>query len=332
MAFRLPFVLVVQASIGLALLTLLSKGHSQVQVVLEPSKDNTLYESAAGELSNGAGQYIFVGRTNQPSNSIRRALLAFDIAGTIPPNSTILSATLTLSMSQTTSTAHTVTLHRATADWGEGTSIASGNEGSGAPSTPGDATWIHRFFNSTFWINAGGDFAATPSASLSVDAIGTYTWGPTPEMVNDVQQWLNSPSSNFGWLMKGNEAAAPTSKRFGSRQNLTAAARPKLTITYQPPVSVDEIQGVPRRFALYQNYPNPFNPSTTITFDIAERTFVMLKVRDVVGRDVATIVNQVLEPGRYVRQVTAEGWTTGVYFYQITAGSYRQTRKLLLVR
>jgi hypothetical protein len=310
----------------------LSFASAQTQVTLSPSKDNTLYESVAGELSNGAGQHFFVGRTNQPANSIRRALIAFDIAGHIPANSTILSATLTLNMSQTTSTSHTVSLHRVTADWGEGTSMAAGNEGSGAPSTTGDATWLHRFFDTILWSSLGGDFVATPSAETSVGALGTYTWGSTQAMVNDVQQWLNTPGSNFGWLLKGNEATQPTSKRFDSRENTNPALRPVLTVTYQPTLDVGEHDGLPKRFALYQNFPNPFNPSTHIAFDVAEHSPVSLIVTDVLGRKVAVIVNEELAAGRYVRRWDADGMGTGVYFYHLQAGSFSHTRKLLLVR
>lgn len=310
----------------------LSSAGAQTQVALQPIKDNTLYESAAGELSNGAGQHFFAGRTNQPSNSIRRALIAFDIAGNIPPNASILSVLLTLNMSQTTSTSHTVSLHRVNADWGEGTSVASGNEGGGAPATTGDATWLHRFFNSTQWSTAGGDFVASPSAEISVGTTGTYTWGSTQEMVNDVQQWLNSPSTNFGWLLKGNEASQPTSKRFDSRENANPALRPQLTVTYQPTLDIAELQGLPKHFALYQNFPNPFNPTTTITFDVAERAHVTVRITDVVGREVALLVNGDLAAGRYVKRWSAEGWGTGVYFAQLRAGSFSQTRKLLLLR
>ncbi len=316
--------------------------YTQTQVTLEPSKDNTLYQSAAGELSNGLGQHFFVGRTNQPINSMRRALIAFDIAGNVPPNSTILTVTLTLNMSQTTSTSQTVSLHRVTADWGEGTSVAAGNEGGGAPSTPGDATWLHRFFDTTLWSTPGGDFATTPSAEISVGPLGVYTWGSTQAMVNDVQQWLTTPNSNFGWLLKGNETTQPTSKRFDSRENVNPTLRPKLTIAFQPTLDVDGKQGLPQRFALYQNFPNPFsagggpasggNPSTTFTFDLAERSHVLLKVTDVVGREVATIVNEELAAGKYARTWNAKGSGTGVYFYQLLAGSFSQTRKLLLLR
>jgi len=91
---------------------------------------------------------------------LRRGVLAFDITGNVPAGSTITSVTLTLNMSKTPSnTARTVELHRLLADWEEGTSQASGEEGTGAPATPNDATWRHRFFDTIFWTTQGGDFS-----------------------------------------------------------------------------------------------------------------------------------------------------------------------------
>src|SRR5438876_5160110 len=98
---------------------------------INPSKDNTLYEyvPADGDLSNALGNHFFAGKTAQAQGSIRRGVLAFDIAGNIPAGAIITSVTLSLNMSKTASdTARTVELHRLLADWGEGTSQASGEE------------------------------------------------------------------------------------------------------------------------------------------------------------------------------------------------------------
>jgi hypothetical protein len=120
--------------------------------------DNTLYEDPLGQLSNGSGQYIFVGVSNQPA--LRRATLRFDIAGSeIPAGSTIDSVRLTLHMSRSNAGPTTVSLHRLAAAWGEGASDASGPEGQGIGAAAGDATWIHTFFDTNQWTNPGGDFA-----------------------------------------------------------------------------------------------------------------------------------------------------------------------------
>jgi hypothetical protein len=196
---------------------------------LTPSKDNTLYEydPADGDRSNGAGFHIFAGETAM--GELRRGVLAFDIAGHIPSGSTILAVTLSMNMSRTAlDTARTVELHKLLADWGEGTSHAPGEEGDGAPATPNDATWRHRFFDTIFWTNQGGDFSTTVSASQSVGPIGQYAW-TSAQMVADVQSWLDNPGNNFGWLVLGDESTSITAKRFDSRES---ASPPMLTIQY----------------------------------------------------------------------------------------------------
>jgi hypothetical protein len=200
-------------------------------VNLTPSKDNTLYEydPLDGDKSNALGLHFFAGETAMAE--LRRGVLAFDVAGNIPPGSTITAVTLSLNMSKTPlDDPRTVELHNLLADWGEGTSIASGEEGDGAPATPNDATWRHRFFDTVFWTNEGGDFSATISASQSVGPIGPYTWS-SAQMVADVQSWLDNPASNFGWLVLGDESTILTSKRFDTRES---ASPPVLTIQYIP--------------------------------------------------------------------------------------------------
>src|SRR3990172_9970242 len=197
------------------------------------SKDNTLY-SESGSLSNGAGSYIFTGRTRDGLN--RRTLIAFDIAGNVPAGSTITAVSLTLRASRVAdNNPQTTQLQRLLADWGEGSSNAEQNEGKGAPAATGDATWTHRFYPATTWTNAGSDFSGTVSASLSVSSTGTYTWGSTPQMVADAQSWLDNPSTNFGWVIRGNELANETSKRVNSSEN--GQNPPALVITYTPPSS-----------------------------------------------------------------------------------------------
>lgn len=205
-------------------------------VTLAPAKDNTLYQSATGSLSNGAGQHFFVGRTDAISaGAIRRAVIAFDVAASIPAGAVVTRVDLTLNMSRTIALLQPVSLHRLLADWGEGTSDATFEEGGGAAATPGDATWIHRFFSSTnLWTGPGaaGDFVTAPSTTVQVGAIGAYTFLSTAGMVADAQGWVENPATNFGWILIGNEASISTTKRFDSRENPLASVRPMLTIEF----------------------------------------------------------------------------------------------------
>ncbi len=203
-------------------------------VSLPAAKDNTLYESATGAFSNGAGSHFFAGTTGgftQPDT--RRGLIAFDIAGSIPAGATIDSVGLTLHVSRTAAGDTNVSLHRLLADWGEGASDAPGQEGGGTAPAPGDATWLHTASPGSFWASAGGDFVAASSGSSLVGGVGSYTWGSTAGMVADVQTWLDS-GDNCGWLLMGNEATDEPAKRFDSRTNSNASFRPELRVEYTP--------------------------------------------------------------------------------------------------
>ncbi|MCZ6816497.1 MAG: hypothetical protein O7F76_07320, partial [Planctomycetota bacterium] len=126
-----------------------------------------------------------------------------------------------------------VTLHRLTADWGEGSSDAPGEEGMGAPPEFFvDATWTYTQFPFFEWSIPGGDFELAASSVQSIDAIGDYTWPSFPAAVADVQFWLDNPASNFGWILIGNEGMLGTTKRFDTRENPIEANRPTLTIEF----------------------------------------------------------------------------------------------------
>ena len=199
------------------------------------SADNTLYEDAGGALSNGAGAHLFAGNTDQgTSGDGRRALISFDIAGAISAGSTITSVTLTLNASRVSdNTSVAISLHTVTQAWGEGTSDAPGQEGAGASSTTGDATWLHTLFNTSTWTSPGGDFSAGASATTNVTGTGSYAWASV-QMVADVQGWVDTAATNFGWLILANEAINPGAKRFDSRENTTASFRPVLEVTFTP--------------------------------------------------------------------------------------------------
>jgi hypothetical protein len=99
-------------------------------------------------------------------------------------------------------------------------------------------------------------------------------------------------------------------------------------------VSVKGMAGknVPQAFTLLQNYPNPFNPSTTIAFSLPSQSFVSLKVFDVLGREVATIVSEEMAAGTYSRRWNATKLSSGIYFYRLQAGSNTQMKKLILLK
>jgi hypothetical protein len=89
---------------------------------------------------------------------------------------------------------------------------------------------------------------------------------------------------------------------------------------------------VPSTFTLFQNYPNPFNPSTTIEYQIPKQSYVTLKVFDLLGREVARLVNQLKQAGAHSVKWDASRLSSGVYFYTIAAGTYRETKRMILMK
>lgn len=104
-------------------------------------------------------------------------------------------------------------------------------------------------------------------------------------------------------------------------------------------VSMKKISSeVPDKFILLQNYPNPFNPSTNIKFLIKEKNFVTLKIFDIIGKEISTLVNENLQAGEFeVNWDARHGWSStelpsGVYYYMLTAGDYKEVKKMVLVK
>jgi len=88
----------------------------------------------------------------------------------------------------------------------------------------------------------------------------------------------------------------------------------------------------PLTFKLYDNYPNPFNPSTTLRYSLPEASFTTLKIYNVLGKEVATLVNEVQTSGTHQAVFNADNLPSGIYLYSIQAGSFKQTKKMILMK
>jgi glucose/arabinose dehydrogenase len=199
-------------------------------------KDTSLFQESNN--SSAKGETFFTGKIGVPNDetppgSLRRGLVAFNL-GAFPANTAPLSASLSLYLDAVGSfgLSFPVALHRATEDWGEGTSNAGRKGGTGAAPTAQDATWNHRFYSGSLWSTPGGSFAITASATSTVTGAGkTYAWSGAG-LLTDVQAWLDAPASNFGWFVRGDETTEYSAMRFASREWTTASQRPRLTLTY----------------------------------------------------------------------------------------------------
>jgi hypothetical protein len=106
----------------------------------------------------------------------------------------------------------------------------------------------------------------------------------------------------------------------------------KYSYTYVPLTSIDENSNGINSFNLSNNYPNPFNPSTNISYTIPERGNVSLKIFDLLGGEVAQLVNGEIEAGSYNVSFNAANLPSGIYFYRLQAGDFVQTRKMILLK
>lgn len=223
--------------LGLLLSATSAQAGNAVTVTLNPSADNSLFESSTGSLSNGAGLYLFAGLTNRVE--LRRGLVRFNLSS-IPAGSTIQSATLTMTVSRSISGALDMSLHTVNNSWGEGASDAPGQEGTGTTAQNGDATWLHRFYPTQLWQQPGGDYRSTPSATTAVGGNGSYVWS-SADLAGDVQRWLDAPAINHGWAIIGAEGVTASAKRLDASEG---PVPPALAVTYipgtapQPPAAV----------------------------------------------------------------------------------------------
>ncbi|GJQ29546.1 MAG: hypothetical protein HBSAPP03_14300 [Phycisphaerae bacterium] len=220
---------------GVWVLGVAAFGASGTVITLNPVKDATIIQENSA-IANGAGLGLFAGNIGAGVGFARRGLVQFDVSS-IPAGSTInsVSVVLTLTKVNSGSAPTQISLFRVTNGWSEGPSHAGNANGQGSFAQAGDVTWEHTLFNMMFWNNPGGDFVPTPSATQTIgQSLVAYTWASTPTLIADVQGWVNNPGTNFGWLLKGNEAIATTTRRFASREVSTVTQRPKVIIDYTP--------------------------------------------------------------------------------------------------
>ena len=184
------------------------------------------------ELSNGTGP-LFMGTA--ASGNIRRALLQFDL-GSLPAGSRFNAAWLQVYIDASLTPSGTLQrntfVNRVTSAWGEGASFSSTGS---AIAQNNDATWQSRIYPSQSWIVDGGDFSTTLSSSYGIDSLTGKRGFFGPQMVNDVHNWLATPATNLGWLLRSDEGTNSTTKTLASRENADTAKRPTLTLVHATP-------------------------------------------------------------------------------------------------
>ena len=190
-------------------------------------------------------------------------------------------------------------------------------------------------YTQTIYFNGTPINSANVSISTIVDAYGTMTipGGASYEALRIREELtINGMTSvNYSFLAKSGaqvnvSATSPNPPNSGSINVEGTVYYDGLTS------SVRQISELPNDYSLSQNYPNPFNPSTNIEYSIPSESYVELKVYDVLGNEVATLVNEQQQAGIYRADFTADNLPSGVYFARITANEYSQVVKMTLLK
>ncbi len=211
-----------------ALTTSLSLGQS---VNILAQQDSSIYEESTN--ASGVGQWGFSGTNNQGNE--RRYMIQFDVAAVVPAGATIANARLELHVAQFPPSASSSNYgaHRLQTSWGEG---SSNGFGQGAPASAGDATWQHTFFPGTTWTTSGGDFTPAASASAPMNFVGMHSMSSSG-LASDVQDFLDNPANNFGWMILAASGSNRTARGFAAREFGVAPQRPVLVVDYTMPVT-----------------------------------------------------------------------------------------------
>jgi len=169
--------------------------------------------------------------------------------------------------------------------------------------------------NSNFDLDShNGRFCVTPEYPA-----GTYAYFITIDQQRNPEYPYIIGSTYYGEVVAGN---APP----GGHVTITEP------VTQYIPLTGIENNNEPADFSLYQNYPNPFNPETNIKFNISESGLTILKIYDMTGKQVASLMNEKLIQGSYVVKFNAGNLASGVYYYELTSENFKQIKKMILIK
>ena len=200
-----------------------------------------------------------------------------------------------------------------------GSNIYAGNSGFGVYKSTN---------NGTNWTSSG----------MTNKSVIAFAVSGTALVAGTIDSGIYSSTNNGTSWFKRNQGfnVSPTVLSFAISNNYVFSGIRYYCVFRRPLNEVIGIHNIsteiPASFSLSQNYPNPFNPVTNIRYQIANNTFVCLKIFDILGKEVETLVNETKAPGIYEVNWNAARYSSGVYFYKLQADGFTQTRKMLLTK
>ena len=190
--------------------------------------------------------------------------------------------------------------------------------------------------NGTYWLPVDSALTETYVTALTINGTNIFagTWNGVFLSTNNGKSWNDANSTSFVNTNTGlkpfiNTLAISGAFLFAGTDGAGVWRRP---LSEMITAVKDNENQIPAQFRLDQNYPNPFNPSTTINYSLPKTGHVTLKVYDVLGKEVATLVNEEESSGNYHIQFNANKLASGVYFYRLSAGNSVTTKKLVLMK
>jgi hypothetical protein len=214
-----------------------------------------------------------------------------------------------------------------------------------ASNSQGTSAWSSVWSFSTALLPSAPTLISPPNGTIGTTTTPTLTWSNLPSIINYKVQISRVP--NFTIIIDStsvvtNQYSVPSGKLF---DNITYFWRVNATNAYgtgpwsqvwsftPQPTGLNLIgNNVPEEFNLYNNYPNPFNPVTKIRFDVANSGLVNLKVYNIQGKEVTTLVNTILSAGSYETIWRASAFSSGVYYYRFQTTEFSMTKRMILLK
>ncbi len=199
----------------------------------------------------------------------------------------------------------------------------------------------------------------TPRFATNNDSISFYATGGAQAYTDSIQIWVNTTTNNpEGTRVKIGSIVWPNGSVYGKfqryRYSLSQFSGQTIAIGFRYYMNLQDANGllvqlddiyvggsvgiesissdIPKSYKLSQNYPNPFNPVTNIAFDIPKSSYAVLRVFDMLGREVDMLVNEELDAGSYRINFDASNLSSGTYFYSLTTSNFSQTKKLTVIK
>ncbi|MEJ2617793.1 MAG: YCF48-related protein [Ignavibacteriaceae bacterium] len=180
--------------------------------------------------------------------------------------------------------------------------------------TDGGTTWSSQIIDDIYYSNISfidsNNVLIVNRSSILHTKDGGQNW--IPQKIGTTNSLYGVSKTGNCWIVVGDNGAMLRSS-FGE-------------------VGIEDKNEIPATFGLNQNYPNPLNPETKISYSTPRASFITLKIYDILGKEVAALVNEEKPAGSYEVEFNAEGLSSGIYFYQLQAGEFTETKKMVLLR